>query len=507
MNIYQQGGIKYGNVSKELTLNRPIVDKNNFSTQIGKDKTQINRELKKLKDRVLLEKQSEKQEELENYRKAKNFHENNPLAFFRKKQPSVLPENTWKESLDNFGSAIEDFYKVPSLGIANDFINPLHLVSSGIISPIASSFKQSEDIDNYYEGNPKGDPLFINKSVDRYVPYGLAGLSTAMTAPFIKPSVNFLKGTANIPKEIGKLYRDVKYPTNTINFNNKVYHNSDQFLRQNKFNNGLNKKQIKFLNNELKDRGILEYQRRNPLDIRSKFSKKTIIPEDYNIKNTLINIPKNLYKGQKYVDAQYTMGDARKNAFNQYLGIPTKNTAYRVHSQSFKNGNPLTYTIPDNLVNRESSKEPLYQLTHNEVNTMDLLTNYFKEPNNTNKKLLFDHLKPQYPHIEDLKSYSSFKPENLVSNKAFDYGKPIIGDNKTVIPSWDYITGTGGGAPFIKEGNKVSLKDTWDIQPFSRYKKLPSPIRNLNGNIFLGGKDFNMLNTYDILPNKIKQTF
>jgi hypothetical protein len=104
-----------------------------------------------------------------------------------------------------------------------------------------------------------------------------------------------------------------------------------------------------------------------------------------------------------------------------------------------------------------------------------------------------------------LKSKESFDPDSFLKSEYADYGIPIIKKDKTIIPSWDYITGTGGNAPFIKKGNKVTMVDTWDIHPFSRNKKLPKFLRNFNANIILGGKDFTLHQSYKYHPEGIKQ--
>jgi hypothetical protein len=103
--------------------------------------------------------------------------------------------------------------------------------------------------------------------------------------------------------------------------------------------------------------------------------------------------------------------------------------------------------------------------------------------------------------------YKDFDPDTFLKNPDNTYGRPILLENKTVIPTYDYITGTGGGAPIIKEGNKITLKDTWDIQPFSRSTKLPKFIQNIDVADAIGAKNFTLNQTYRGYPYGIKQTY
>ena len=70
-----------------------------------------------------------------------------------------------------------------------------------------------------------------------------------------------------------------------------------------------------------------------------------------------------------------------------------------------------------------------------------------------------------------------------------------------------YITGTGGGTSFVKQGNKVTMKDAWDIQPFSRNTRLPKFLQKLDAAPILGGKEFTMKQTYRAYPGRVTQTF
>lgn len=466
-----------------ISTNGPIVDRGNFTTQIGSNEYNINKNNNRLKKIKIDEKKADLQYELENYKAAKVFHDNNPLAFSRKKLPTVVP-STGREILNGLGARIENFYKIPQIGELNEFINPLHIVSSGIITPLAQAPLQAQEFDSL-------------------IPYGMAAVSIASTSPFVKPSASILKKgiqkTWNAPKKIGQVFRDIKYPENTIVKNGKLYHNSYDFLKENTFNK-LTKEEINFLNTEAKDRGILEIQRRHPLNIMSELSRRGILAEDYRLKKVIKDYIPNILKGRQALESQYTMGKTRIDAFDHYLGKPMKNNPYRIHSNSFKNGNGLVYTIPENLINREGTTENLRRFSTRDYKDLVAIENYGKNPKEFGKDVLLDHF-----NIERTPSNTNQALSDLFKNG--DYGKPIIKDTRTVIPSWDYITGTGGGAPFIKEGNKITMKDVWDIQPFSRSRKLPKFLQEFNANKILGGKDFTLNQTYRAYPNKIVQTF
>lgn len=323
---------------------------------------------------------------------------------------------------------------------------------------------------------------------------GIAGMNALVVAPFVPKIGKILRNTPN----------DLNFPKNEIIKNGQTVKNSKEFFKLHD-NKPLKKNEIKFLNKELEDRGILEIQRAHPLDPRPRIFKRGIVPEDYNIKSTIKNFIPNILKGQKYVNSKITMGNVRINAFNQYLGLPTENTAYRIHSNSFKNGKGLVYTIPQKNINYTSS-EFLSKLNRGEIDMMNNIENYYRNPTLKNKKILHSEFNKRYGQNIKFKDFDPDMHFDL-SSEISDYGKPIILDDRTVIPSWDYITGTGGNAPFIKEGNKITLKDVWDINPLSRIKKLPKFIRNIDAKHIMGGKEFELNNTYRIYPKEIRQTY
>lgn len=453
---------------------------------------------------------SEQQTANEEFKQRQLFHDNNPVSKLlgtNKALPSTVKPTT-PELLQGMARGIEDFYHVPQAGILNDFVNPLHMASNGIIAPWADVPQNTIDINNYYNENPGAPNILFGKNVDKFIPFGAAALSTAMTAPFIKEAPGMIKAGVDLPKTIGRKYRDFKFEPNVIEKNGVTYKNSYDFLNNNTFDKGLNKKEINFLNKEIQDRGILEQQRRHPFNINSELSSRGILAEDYNAKQVVKDFVPNVLKGRDALKSQYTMGQERINAFDHYLGKPVKNNAYRIHSNSFKNGNGLVYTMPENLINRSGATEAVQPFTKEEFNTLSHIEDYYKNPGTETKSALYNQLTKQYGTTPlGLHSPERFNPDMFLKGPQSEYGIPIIKNSKTVIPGVDYITGTGGGAPFIKEGNKVTMKDVWDIQPFSRNKRLPKFMQDFNANKLLGGKDFTLNQTYRAYPKGIRQTF
>ena len=491
-----------GNVNATKTIKSNGVNKRvnvrASNTQSSPNYTNIDA----LKNARETEERLDQQQELYDYNMAQMFHDYNPLAIAlgtRNKPVTMLPDPTTREMLYGAGAGIQDYYHIDKLGAANEFINPAHIVSSGITSPWLQA------------------PLSAEK-LDSYLPYASAALSTGLTLPLVKPAMSISKGLLNPRRTIRNLNenlldystknKDKLFPSNTIEKNGQIVTNSRDFFKLHDNTKSLTKDEINFLNKELENRGILEVQRHHPLDFRPYIFKRGIVPEDYNFKTIFKDFIPNIIKGQKHVDSKFTMGKTRMNAFNQYLGIPTENTAYRVHSNSFKNGNGLVYTIPQSNINyAEVAKEiGLRKFGRNDVNTLNLIEEYFNNPTIKNKKALYNHYKYNVG-IEG--NFKTFDPETFfnIDNEVTEFGKPIFRDNRTVIPSWDFITGTGGNSPIIREGNKFTLKDVWDIQPLSRKKNLPEFIRNFDAGKIMGAKNFTLNNTYRVYPKQIKQTF
>lgn len=294
--------------------------------------------------------------------------------------------------------------------------------------------------------------------------------------------------------------RDAKYG-NSILKEGKDVRNSKEFFELHK-GQPLKKEEINFLNKELEDRGILEIQRKHPLDPRPNLLRRGLVAEDYNIPKAVKDFIPNIIKGKKSVDNQYTMGNTRINAFEQYLGIPTKNTAYRVHSNSFKNGDDLVYTIPEGKV--DYSKTDLAMFSNEDLKHMKDIESYYTTPNLKNKEAVRKSFRES--HLVPRLSKAIGVDEMLASDIS-KFGKPIIQPDKTVFPAWDYLTGTGGGSSFVKQGKNVTMKDVWDIQPFSRSRSLPKALQNLDVKNILGAKNFNLHQSYQETPFGVIQTF
>jgi hypothetical protein len=416
-------------------------------------------------------------------------------------EKEVNPYNT-KEKLWLMGQSIEDYYKIPKIGVFNDFINPLHIASSGIISPIVSAPKESQDVKDYYNSTTDNTPLIFNKNLDPYIPYAGAAISTAFSLPMLRGANSFvktpLKSINTLAKIPGRALRDIKYSDNTIIHNGKLYKNSYNLLNNNKFKQGLSKEHINFLNKEIQQRGILEHQRASPLNINSILSKKGIIAEDYNHKKVVKDFLPNLFKSKEEIAKKYTMGSGRQEAFNTYLGQPTTNPSFQIHSGSFKNGEGLIYTLPSskNLLN--SSKE-LVKLSKTDLEYANLLNNHLKTPSFKNKFEIYKHLKNQG---YELPSVNEFDP------KIFEDHHINYPATKDIFPAVDVYNGIGGNMYLNLSPNKASFKDVFDVHPFSRIKKAPKFIKNFNAKNILGGRDFTVKNTYNIDKLKrIKQTF
>jgi hypothetical protein len=144
--------------------------------------------LDKVNSNFKVKNEIEKNQELEDYKLAKTFHENNPL---KKKKPVTAMPPTTREMLYGAGAGIDEFYKIPKIGILNDFVNPLHVASSGIIAPWAKA------------------PLQAQQS-DSYLPYAMAGVSTALSVPVIKGSKTILKPSVDMGKNVANKLEPIK---------------------------------------------------------------------------------------------------------------------------------------------------------------------------------------------------------------------------------------------------------------------------------------------------------
>jgi hypothetical protein len=204
----EKGEVKQSFRDQLLERNGPIIDKtaapillpqnlnydktrvvNNASA--GLNKTQLKNVYQDLRNRA----EREKKQKLEEYKAAKLFHENNPVAKVlgtRKAKPTLV-EPTARELAYGLGAGINDFYDIPNIGIANDFVNPLSVVSKGIISPWAQAPLQAQQSDSYF-------------------PYLGAAASTALTIPMVKPALIPAKTIFKTGKKASNLInQEVRY--------------------------------------------------------------------------------------------------------------------------------------------------------------------------------------------------------------------------------------------------------------------------------------------------------
>jgi hypothetical protein len=190
-----KGEVKQSFRDQLFQRNKPIVDKTaapillppnlNYdktrvvnSSSRGLNKTQLKNINQNLRNRA----EQEKKQELEEYRAAQLFHNNNPVAKLlgTRSAPVSSVKPTARELAYGLGAGINEFYDIPGIGIVNDFVNPLSVVSKGIISPWAQA------------------PLQAQQS-DSYLPYLGAAASTALTIGDVAMFGPYVKGL-KVPK-------------------------------------------------------------------------------------------------------------------------------------------------------------------------------------------------------------------------------------------------------------------------------------------------------------------
>ncbi len=306
----------------------------------------------------------------------------------------------------------------------------------------------------------------------------------------------------------------------------------------------LMKKEVDFLNKEIKQRGILEASRRHPLDPRSALSKALIIPEEYNFGKVLKQMPKAAFKTltEGSPESLYTMGQGRVAGWNQYLGKATKNNPYRIHPESFTNGEGLLYTVPEseiaklqkaNLSAANAEDMVASQMMPAEgIKELSFYKQAFEKPKNFDK-LAYDKVYDDMINAVDQNGeflYSTKDVKKLLGPKSkfkYDINKHrnLLPDND--IPDWtgkqgdvyrtadwDKYIGSHGNASWnvTKAPNnyeKWSMEDVWDINPLSRMQQLPfglknesllNRVRNLDAGKVLGGKDFKVKLDYFAKP-------
>lgn len=408
-----------------------------------------------------------------------------------------------------------------------------------ITSPINSSLNLMRP-DKYYENTNSAEDFILNTAnltLDAAATLGTAGELSSIT------------------KKIGQASRDAKYilpyKTKSLNIQGKVFFNSDEWYdwyKKTQNNRLLTKKELNFLNKEIQDRGVLEIQRRHPLDIRPYISKKGILPENYNFQEVTKNFFPNLFKGKPF--EEITMGPGRADAWNNYLGFPMESKSYKIHPQSFQDGRGLTYTVPDEYVQQKWTddalqkhplKEPdLTPLNKQEFAMMDAHRKYSNALNaekngeqidwNSFNKETLSSLKEAGVSTKRLKLDGLLLGRNNFDMRRFDseMSNYNLSTKNNRIYSGDMYHGSGGGTrweinPINSSGtNNWTMKDTWDINPFSRFNtvndlplpknvkniipdniqnmNLPSWFKKLNTSSLLGGKDFDVELNYSVSP-------
>jgi len=316
----------------------------------------------------------------------------------------------------------------------------------------------------------------------------------------------------------------------------------------------LKKKELDFLNKEIKQRGILEVDRRHPLDPRSAISKQLIRPEDYNFKTVFKEafLPhKRTGTGEwqspnlfaKDMDSRVSLGHGRVAGWNNFLGYPTKNNPYRIHPESFTEGQGMFYTVPENELTRlqksnqtmpnataianeqrmpeqgikelsfykeslgnksKQFNEKAYEKVYDDmVNAVDEEGDFVYSNENDIKKILGPKSKFKY----DVAEHRKLTPDQDIPEWFAQEGDTYrTGD-------WDKYIGSHGGVGWkVKKlpntkYEKWSMEDVWDINPLSRMKNLPKPIRDFDAGKILGGKNYKVQLDYfskpggkDIIP-------
>ena len=362
----------------------------------------------------------------------------------------------------------------------------------------------------------------------------IIGKGLEYASPYIKKGLNtagkVLDTSFDVTKSVPVVYRDSQFKNKlTIGFgkSKQTFNNSIEWKkafdaeRAAGVERPLLKKEINFLNKEIKDRGILEIDRRHPLDPRQPLVKRGLLPEDYDMKKAVKDFIPNLIKGD--VKSQYTMGIGRENAFNQYLRMPTKDNMYRIHPESFTNGNEMIYTVPHNKLvqlSKNNAKAGVSSFAPSKASMQELqiakesLTNNSKEFNKKAYDVIKKRMEQSYDNdaIEEI-----LGPKNKfvydITNP--DYGADMSGgmsrikNGTSYINDLDLYTNAHGNAYWenknIPGSRNQSWKmiDTWDINPFSRMTNKPKWVQNLDVAPIMGAKNFTLNLDYITTPSGI----
>lgn len=440
-------------------------------------------------------------------------------------------------------SALEEYHKhgrIPdnlsespdrnAIDMAVDVINPaFYINAAGRTAKNLTSADTYSDIAKGLGAAAIG--LTGEEAPDEWVEGGLNTLDRALDAVTAAQGLKLVK---TIPRG----YRDMKY-NNQITVgkgaDKKTFKNSADFLEAHKAKMKaagkdipLKKKEIAFLNKEIKQRGVLEASRRHPLDPRSAMAKAMVIPEDYNWKTVLNpkNIARNLYKTatEGSPESLYQMGHGRVAGWNTYLGIPTKNNPYRIHPESFKQGEDLLYTLPEKQIEKVQrmnvkSGSPFAsdQMSPKKgIKELEFFKNIPAKKTKAFNEKAYDKVASDMRKVLDDQGnryYTNAEIKQTLGPKSkFKYTlkkhKKLAGDN---IPDfmtregdmyrtgdWDRYIGSHGGVGWKVIPDEATgkqrwiMEDVWDIQPLSRIKSkaVPQFVKDLDFGKVLGGKNY-----------------
>lgn len=410
------------------------------------------------------------------------------------------------------------------MDIAGDVINPFFYANAA-----AKTADNLTDADTYTDIPKAIGAGLINLAGDQAPnDWNESGLSTLGKIGDAAVAAQALKFVKDIPIA----YRDNKY-NNTLTLgkgnDKQIFSNSNDWMKayQDEIaatgkTRPLLKKEVNFLNKEIKQRGILETQRRHPLDVRSMASKALIVPEDYNLGALIKNLPKTAWTSltQGNPESLYTMGHGRVAGWNQYLGIPTKNNPYRIHPESFTEGKGLNYTVPHSELQKlEAQKAFEGQMAPGTESFEDLnfyrrsLTDKSKSFNKEAYNKLYDDMAKVTDEEGNLFYSTKQIKKKLGPKEKFKYSinkhRKLLGDSDVAPPEWfsqegdiyrtgdwDKYAGAHGGVGWQAKSipkskyEKWSMEDAWDINPLSRKENLPNWVRRLNAKSILGGKDY-----------------
>lgn len=366
-------------------------------------------------------------------------------------------------------------------------------------------------------------------------------------------------------RDIGIASRDAKFitpfKTKALTVEGNTFYNSRDWNKwyENKYPEGarrpLTKNEVNFLNREIKDRGILEMQRSHPLNPLPYLSKRGIVPESYDMGNVVRSYIPNLRQGN--TTSKLTMGPGRLHAWDQYLGLPSKNNSYRIHPLSYQDGRGLTYTIPDEYMNQQWSKSQLAEtpikdkilsapLDRKHISMLDVVRKSGQgyHPDYAEN---FDWDAFNKEALQTLKENGwtdkQLRKKGLMSGRYFDirnndpdYTLNEHSINPNTVYSYDVHHGSAGGVrwqrtPLANGASEWKMVDTWDINPFSRMKKvsdlpipgglksrlsqktlqkdLPNFVKRLDTGPLLGGKNFDVEVNYRVSPkyNRIQNLY